>query len=93
MDWNSYVMQTYAQLKAQHGEKVTFKHALVAAKEPYRKMRADLFAVRKDIAHEQRNVHARRARGPKRQAHLDRADRIEAHAYAGLLEDFATEYD
>ena len=93
MDWPTFVRHYYDRLKRDHGNSVTWKQALVGAKEPYRRMRANLFKVRKELVKDNRDIYARRARGKERQNYLDRADHIETHAYAALLQDFATEYD
>ena len=85
MDWRSFVMHTYEKLKKQHPDKtVTLKHAMIAAKGPYRKAQQDMFRVRGELVESHRDL-AARLPGKARKKNTKRADRIEAVQYAGVL--------
>ena len=55
MDWKDYVAHTLVKLRQTHPH-ATLKHAMIAAKEPYRRIKQNLYRVRGDIVSGEREL-------------------------------------
>jgi len=88
MEWKDYVADTLVKLR-QKNPHATLKHAMIASKEPYRRMKANLYRIRGDIVEGGRSLAT--AFEPKHPASAkkkrDRADRLEAVQYGDVLYD------
>ena len=93
MDWRSFVMHTYQKLKKQHpGERVTLKHAMVAAREPYRMQQQNMYRVRGELVQDHRRAAAKQ-KGSARVKSKEKADRLEAVQYGGVLDSMREGWD
>ena len=93
MDWRSFVMHTYEKLKKQHpNERVTLKHAMVAAREPYRRQQQNLFRVRGELVQGHLSAAAKQT-GRARVKSKEKAERIEAVQYGGVLDSMREGWD
>ena len=88
MDWKDYVAHTLVKLRQTHPH-ATLKHAMIAAKEPYRRMKQNLYRVRNDIVAEERELAAtlHKTQPSSAKKKRERADRVEAVQYGDVLED------
>jgi hypothetical protein len=87
MEWRDYVKETYVKMKKKNPG-ATLKQAMIASKEPYRRMKDNLYKVRGELVEGRRQL----ARNPKLSAkakkkNLKDADRIEVVRYADVLRD------
>jgi len=86
MDWKDFVAQTLHKLR-QRDPRATLKHAMIAAKEPYRRLKENLFSVRGDIVEGERHMATSAPTPQSKKKRLDRADRVEAVQYGEVLRD------
>jgi hypothetical protein len=87
MEWRDYVKDTLMKMRKRNPG-ATLKEAMMASKEPYHRMKDNLYKVRGDLVKDRRAL----AQNPKLSAkakkkNLKDADRIEVVRYADVLRD------
>jgi hypothetical protein len=87
MEWRDFVQDTLVKLRKRN-PRATLKEAMMASKEPYHRMKDNLYRVRGDIVQDKRKMagnvnYSAKARRKNRQD----AERLEIVRYADVLRD------
>ena len=87
MEWRDYVKDTLVKMKKKNPG-ATLKQAMIASKEPYRRMKDNFYRVRGDLVEGRRDLARNTWLSAKaKRKNLMDADRIEIVRYADVLRD------